>query len=67
MALSVCTMDNYQNLELSDEATKADALDYPRTPVYRTRRAGYTLNQKKLLKNLKISLTKSSDGFSAFT
>ena len=55
MALSMCTMNNHQNLELTDEATNADnvALDYPRTPVYRTRRAGYTLNQKKLVKNLK--------------
>ena len=55
MALSMCTTNSYRNLELTDEATNADnvALDYPRTPVYRTRRAGYTLNQKKLLKNLK--------------
>ena len=55
MAMTMCSATLNQNLELIDKATEAanTTLDYPRTPVYRTRRAGYALNQKKLIKNLK--------------
>ena len=51
----MCSDTLNRNLELIDRATEASnvTLDYPRTLVYRTRRAGYTLKQKKLIKNLK--------------
>ena len=41
MALTMCFGTLNQNLELFDKATEADnvTLDYPRTPVYRTRHA----------------------------
>ena len=55
MALPVCSGTLNQNLELIDKASEAAnvTFDYSRTPVYRTRRASYVLNQKKLIKNLK--------------